>query len=696
MKVVALISGGKDSCYNMMQCVAEGHQLVALANLRPKQTGGKSTPDELDSYMYQTVGHHAIDLYAEAMGLPLYRGCIEGTSMEQGRDYEPTEGDEVEDLYTLLQKIKNDLGVDGVSVGAILSNYQRVRVENVCTRLGLTPLAFLWRRNQEELLKEMITAGVEAIIIKVAALGLEASHLGKTLQEIQPHMMRMKDKYQLNVCGEGGEFETFTLDCPLFSKKMKIKHQEAVNHSDDAFASVHYLNLLSMDLEDKQIEGESFSDRLRQVPMKRGTDLHQEMTHLMVKEPVDNPGDIDKHKYQVEGLDTVGERSPPICKTCHNGYMWISGIAATHHDDRTIAESTEQAMADLKDVLANHGYSLSDAVIVHLYVQDMSNFSKINSVWCKHFKNNPPARVCVQVSLPPHTALQIDCLAHKNTATPHDDGDMMVTPPVRNTMYVQSISHWAPANLGPYSQAVQIGDLIFSAGTIGLCPSTMQPIEGGITPQCALSLRSLKRVLAAMDPKVTTRNVVGGVCFVTDAHHLTVARQHWERLANCEEELCTDSPPSMICYVVVPRLPKEVLVEWHVVASISSEPWHYTTMTVNGKASSSELQMMLNTQNSSGLITCKTTLRTDTDCNVLVDDFLCAVEVFLTEWTYSWNSALSVRLFYRQELLQHEQLLSVLVTGLGKSSPVCPAVCLVPVLSLPGSYALTALIFLQQ
>ena len=56
--------------------------------------------------MYQTVGHHAIDLYAEAMGLPLYRGCIEGTSMEQGRDYEPTEGDEVEDLYTLLQKIK--------------------------------------------------------------------------------------------------------------------------------------------------------------------------------------------------------------------------------------------------------------------------------------------------------------------------------------------------------------------------------------------------------------------------------------------------------------------------------------------------------------------------------------------------------------------------------------------------------------
>lgn len=39
MKVVALISGGKDSCYNMVQCVAAGHDIVALANLRPENKG---------------------------------------------------------------------------------------------------------------------------------------------------------------------------------------------------------------------------------------------------------------------------------------------------------------------------------------------------------------------------------------------------------------------------------------------------------------------------------------------------------------------------------------------------------------------------------------------------------------------------------------------------------------------------------
>lgn len=62
--------------------------------------------DELDSYMYQTVGHQAIDLYAEAMALPLYRRTIRGRSLDTGREYTKCEGDEVEDLYELLKLVK--------------------------------------------------------------------------------------------------------------------------------------------------------------------------------------------------------------------------------------------------------------------------------------------------------------------------------------------------------------------------------------------------------------------------------------------------------------------------------------------------------------------------------------------------------------------------------------------------------------
>ncbi|CAO3623197.1 unnamed protein product [Cunninghamella echinulata] len=249
MKVVALISGGKDSAYNMMQCVAHGHEIVALANLKPPVSSGK---DELDSYMYQTVGHDAIHYYAECMDLPLYRRDINGTPIAQEYDYQETTNDETEDLYFLLKEIlEKHPDIKGVSSGAVMSNYQRIRVEHVCERLGLTSLAYLWERNQKELLAEMVDAGVYAILIKVAAMGLKQSHLGKSLGEMYPILCDLNEKYDTHVCGEGGEFETFTLDCPLFKKKIVLDEVEVVIHSNDAFAPVGYLRLKNCHLEDK-------------------------------------------------------------------------------------------------------------------------------------------------------------------------------------------------------------------------------------------------------------------------------------------------------------------------------------------------------------------------------------------------------------------------------------------------------------
>ncbi|KAK2090470.1 diphthine--ammonia ligase [Saguinus oedipus] len=220
MRVTALISGGKDSCYNMMQCIAAGHQIVALANLRLAENQVGS--DELDSYMYQTVGHHAIDLYAEAMALPLYRRTIRGRSLDTRQVYTKCEGDEIEDLYELLKLVKEKEEVEGIS------------------------------RNQEDLLREMIASNIHAVIIKVAALGLDPDkHLGKTLDQMESYLVELSKKYGVHVCGEGGEHETFTLDCPLFKKKIIVDSSEVIIHSADAFAPVAYLCFLELLLEDK-------------------------------------------------------------------------------------------------------------------------------------------------------------------------------------------------------------------------------------------------------------------------------------------------------------------------------------------------------------------------------------------------------------------------------------------------------------
>lgn len=63
-------------------------------------------PDDLDSFMYQTVGYQGVEYIAKAMGLPMYREPTFGRSKMQEKYYCPTENDEVEDLFRLLSKVK--------------------------------------------------------------------------------------------------------------------------------------------------------------------------------------------------------------------------------------------------------------------------------------------------------------------------------------------------------------------------------------------------------------------------------------------------------------------------------------------------------------------------------------------------------------------------------------------------------------
>lgn len=125
-KVIGLVSGGKDSCFNLMHAVANGHGIVAIATLTPEQgigerrgavvsqQDGELTPDELDSHMYQSVGTELPPLIAQAIGLPHYSGIIRGKPVEQGMVYgsrerggegSGKEGDETEDLTALLRNV---------------------------------------------------------------------------------------------------------------------------------------------------------------------------------------------------------------------------------------------------------------------------------------------------------------------------------------------------------------------------------------------------------------------------------------------------------------------------------------------------------------------------------------------------------------------------------------------------------------
>lgn len=557
MKVVALISGGKDSCYNMLQCVMAGHDIVALANLKPES----KVLDELDSYMYQTVGHQGVELYAEAMNIPLFRQPTLGVALHNEKHYTPTPEDEVEDLYQLLVNVKENIEIEAVSVGAVLSDYQRLRVENVCSRLGLVSLAYLWRRDQGELLQEMIDTNIDAIIIKVAALGLDPSkHLGLKISDIQPHLVKMNEKYGLNICGEGGEYETFTLDCPLFCKSLVIDDYETVIHSNDGIAPVGYLNFTRLRLVPKEDvdEDSTLSERLQRYKIKTAEDYITDIDQAEVTDTEVNDSEVDggngEHQTEDE-TDTLlemREADPtpyrPSVAINSSGWCWFGGITGANDD---VAVATEDALQKLNGLLLEKDLKTSNLVRICMYVRDMSSYSEINSAYLNTIEGpNPPVRVCLGTKLNEGTPIVINALAYSNE---------------KHTMHIQSLSHWAPANIGPYSQAIRVGDIIYVAGQIGLVPGSMVLVSGGIKRQCRLALRHVGRLVKAMDKDTQLRDVVQGVCYVTHAAYISEARKEWERRTN----------NAIVEYVVVPELPRSALVEWQVWAHRGNTRFEY-------------------------------------------------------------------------------------------------------------------------
>ena len=116
----------------------------------------------------------------------------------------------------------------------------------------------------------------------------------------------------------------------------------------------------------------------------------------------------------------------------------------------------------------------------------------------------------------------------------------------------------APAAIGPYSQAVKAGNMVYTSGQIALDPETMKIVTGGITEQSDKVMQNLMKVLEAAGAGADS--VVKTTCFLSDMEHFTAFNDVYE----C---YFPKNPPARSC-VEVARLPKDVLVEVEAVAVI--------------------------------------------------------------------------------------------------------------------------------
>lgn len=203
MKIGVLFSGGKDSTMAAYLAKKEGNEIVCLITMHSENP---------DSYMFHTPSIKKTEKQAEVMGLPLIVKKTKGIKEEELKDLE-------EAIMEAITKYK----IKGIVTGALHSDYQASRIQKICDKLKIKCINPLWHKDEFQYLRDIIDNKFKVIIIGVSAYPLNASWLGRVLDEkFIEDAIKMNEKYKIHVAGEGGEFESFVLECPLFKRPLKV------------------------------------------------------------------------------------------------------------------------------------------------------------------------------------------------------------------------------------------------------------------------------------------------------------------------------------------------------------------------------------------------------------------------------------------------------------------------------------------
>lgn len=223
-KVVSLFSGGKDSTLALTKALETGFSVESLLTVIPRNP---------ESWMFHYPCVELTKYQSKALEIPLTR--VETTGEKEK---------ELMDLNDALADLKTRLSIDGVVSGAIASTYQKSRIDNLCRNLGLESFTPLWGANPRALLDELLMRNFEVVFTSVSAYGLTERWLGRKLDQTTVlELEQLQQKYGVHPSLEGGEGETFVLDCPLFKQRIHFRNSKKIWNGDSGFLIVDEVGL---------------------------------------------------------------------------------------------------------------------------------------------------------------------------------------------------------------------------------------------------------------------------------------------------------------------------------------------------------------------------------------------------------------------------------------------------------------------
>jgi diphthine-ammonia ligase len=198
MRAICSWSGGKDSCMALYSATQDGCQVGRLLTFVSKK--------------YKRCCFHGIEpkllsLQAASIGIPIARKEV---------------GDSMETYERDFKKAVSDLmrhGFEGMVFGDIYLDEHKNWVDRVCGELNIKPIEPLWGKNPGKAAREFVAAGFKTVIVSCQADLFDETFVGRIMDE---KMINELESRGICPCGENGEFHTFVVDGPIFSRRIDI------------------------------------------------------------------------------------------------------------------------------------------------------------------------------------------------------------------------------------------------------------------------------------------------------------------------------------------------------------------------------------------------------------------------------------------------------------------------------------------